>query len=107
MNCNCGGKTIVKDSREQTDSQWRRRYCNSCGLTFTTLEQQCQTLAGKKGKPRTVEPVLRKPKIRAQKLVKKAVEKVVEKIAAMPLERITHSRNRMDDIRRDKEYGSD
>lgn len=103
MNCNCGAKTIVKDSREQEESQWRRRYCNACGLTFTTLEQQCQTLAGKKGKPQTVEPVLRKPKIRAPKLVKK----VVQKIVAMPLERIINSRNRMDDIRRDKEYGSD
>lgn len=103
MNCNCGGKTVVKDSREQTECQWRRRYCESCGLTFTTLEQQCQTLAGKKGKPRTVEPVLRVPKIRAIKIAKKAVEKIV----VMPIERVSHSRNRMDDIRRDKEYGSD
>lgn len=44
MKCSCGSDTIVKDSREIEEGQWRRRRCNACGMDFTTLEQRCETV---------------------------------------------------------------
>lgn len=53
MNCTCGSDTCVKDSRpyDNRTSIWRKRQCKGCGTVFTTLEQVCETLPTKKGKP--------------------------------------------------------
>jgi hypothetical protein len=50
MQCSCGTTTIVKDSRRIPDGVWRRRHCNACGMTFTTVEQICETLKNTRAK---------------------------------------------------------
>ena len=34
----CGGKMIVRDSREKSDGVWRRRECNKCPKVIYSLE---------------------------------------------------------------------
>ena len=36
---NCGGKMIVRDSREKADGVWRRRECNKCPKVIYSLER--------------------------------------------------------------------
>lgn len=38
MDCPCGGKTEVIDSRALTDGRRRRHRCKACGERFTTYE---------------------------------------------------------------------
>ena len=38
MKCECGSKTLIKETRNGKDFKKRRRYCPDCGLRFTTKE---------------------------------------------------------------------
>ncbi len=68
MNCQCGADTFVKDSRIQGDGQWRKRVCKGCGAVFTTIEQVCETIGAKRGKPFSqVQPVPRPKRERTPK----------------------------------------
>jgi len=42
-NCmDCGGNTTVTDSRNKNGAIWRKRKCNECGYSFTTVEvEEC------------------------------------------------------------------
>lgn len=52
MNCSCGSDTNVVDTRtiNEKTNVWRRRKCKACGCVFTTIEQLCETMPGKRGK---------------------------------------------------------
>ncbi len=68
MNCTCGAHTIVKDSRTQDRGQWRRRKCTACGAMFSTIEQVCETVSNKRGRPfSNIEPVPRPKRERSPK----------------------------------------
>lgn len=61
MKCPCGHGTVVKDGRYIAEGYWRRRYCEHCKTTYTSIEQFCETVKGQPGRaPR--EPVFRVPK---------------------------------------------
>lgn len=51
MKCQCGGDTIVKDSRYGDGYQWRRRECKECEAQFNTEESICEITNVKKGMP--------------------------------------------------------
>ena len=103
MNCTCGHDTIVKDSRNMGDGQWRKRYCKACGHTFTTLEQVCETLPGKQGKPlKDGKPVIQRPKVKRPVKAVKTVKQAKEVV-----QRTQSARSRMEDIRIEKEYAYD
>ena len=117
MNCACGSDSLVKDSRlyDNRTSIWRKRQCKGCGTIFTTLEQVCETLPTKKGRPfgvpaakakpekRKVKPVIAAPTQRPKRpRVKKTKDLVLEKPAVV--DALTPKpRNRIEDMKEQRE----
>lgn len=117
MNCTCGGTTVVKDSRSIPEGVWRQRRCLLCAVTYTTLEQICETVSVtrcKKGGPvkvKVVKPVI--PKVPRPKRPRKAKEPKPPKPPrpvkpkdfppiVVPQEKT--ARARIEDMRMEKEY---
>ena len=117
MNCARGSDTLVKDSRpyDNRTSIWRKRQCKSCGTIFTTVEQVCETLPCKKGKPfgapsaiakpekhkvkpPEVTPTLRPKRARPKKTKDLVLEKpaLVDAVTPKP-------RNRIEDLKEQRE----
>jgi transcriptional regulator NrdR family protein len=46
MYCQCGSRTVIKDTRDYEDGVWRRHECKACGQTFNTLEQRTTITTG-------------------------------------------------------------
>jgi len=98
MNCSCGSDTNVADTRRinKNTSVWRRRKCKACGALFTTIEQVCETMPGKRGKLHVSERT-------AAKQIKPVAVKVVVAPRSKTPTRVETARSRIEDLRMENE----
>ena len=124
MICSCGAASAVKDTRQINDGKnvWRRRICIGCGAQFTTVEQLCETIPGKRGAlnvrstnaGRLVKPVTKVDveaphgKRRQRVLQKKLETKQKEELKPKPKPKtkpapVVPARNRIEDMKLERE----
>lgn len=105
MKCQCNGETIVKDSRYGDGYQWRRRECKVCKTQFNTEESICDILNIKKGKPflNGIGPAEPKKRVRvpAKPRVRKAP--MIKVAAPVIFVEVKPARNRVEDLRMERE----
>lgn len=101
MNCSCGSDTSVVDTRpiNEKTNIWRRRKCKACGCLFTTIEQLCETMPGKRGKLHVSERT-------AKQQVKPVPVKAVVAPRSTTPPRVQTTRNRIEDMRMQKELNN-
>lgn len=113
MKCQCGGDTIVKDSRSGDGYQWRRRECKECEAQFNTEESICEITNIKKGMPfrNSVGPAPKKhvripAKPRAPKVDKPAGAVAAAKpvVRESPAPAPVPAWKRIEDMRMEREY---
>jgi transcriptional regulator NrdR family protein len=101
MNCSCGSDTNVVDTRtiNEKTNVWRRRKCKACGCLFTTIEQLCETMPGKRGKLHVSERT-------AKQQIKPVPVKAVVAPRSNTPPRVQTTRNRIEDMRMQKELNN-